>query len=385
MKNKIFSILKKEIREVFRDKKSLSMMLLTPLMIPLVLIGVSALFDSNINKEIDTYDNIGFSYNLTEIEQKLTHSLKINPKIGNQKEIKKMYQEDKIDVYIEKKDNNYIINYDENNEESATASLIAQEYLEQYKLSLQDSYLRENKIDSNEVFNIMTISYNKIGSKEDNFYVNYITTYAIIFIIMSITVSATYPATDTTAGEKERGTLETLLTFPIKSRDIIIGKYLSVSISSIITGLLGFGLSLISLTYISKTFTLFKGINLIPSVSTILITILIIISYSLLISGLCIAIASLSKTFKEAQSALTPITLLSTIPGLVALMTNIKTTTLISIIPFLNYTQIFNDINSNHTSILNISLMFISTITYTGIILFYIIKQYKNEKVLFNS
>ena len=86
---------------------------------------------------------------------------------GGLKEIKKMYQEDKIDVYIEKKDNNYIINYDENNEESATASLIAQEYLEQYKLSLQDSYLRENKIDSNEVFNIMTISYNKIGSKED--------------------------------------------------------------------------------------------------------------------------------------------------------------------------------------------------------------------------
>ena len=67
MKNKIFSILKKEIREVFRDKKSLSMMLLTPLMIPLVLIGVSALFDSNINKEIDTYDNICFSYNLTEL------------------------------------------------------------------------------------------------------------------------------------------------------------------------------------------------------------------------------------------------------------------------------------------------------------------------------
>ena len=44
---------------------------------------------------------------------------------------------------------------------------------------------------------------------------------AFVFIIMAITVSATYPATDTTAGERERGTLETLLTFPIKSRDII--------------------------------------------------------------------------------------------------------------------------------------------------------------------
>jgi len=385
MKSSLWIVLKKEIREVFRDKKSLSMMLITPLMIPLILIGVSALFDSNINKKIEAYDNIGFSYELSKAEKILADSLKITPKIGNSKKIKKLYKEDKIDVYIEKKDNQYIINYDENNEKSATASIIAQKYLEQYKILLQDTYFKEKNLDSNEVFNIITISYNLINSKEDNFYVNYITTYAFIFIIMSITVSATYPATDTTAGEKERGTLETLLTFPIKNRDIIIGKYLSVAISSIITGLLGFILSLLSLCYISKTFAIFKGLNLIPSLSTILITILIIISYSFLISGLCIAIASLSKTFKEAQSALTPITLLSTIPGLVALMSNIKTTTTISLIPFLNYTQIFNDINSNNINIINISLMFISTIVYTSIVLFYIIKQYNNEKILFNS
>ncbi len=385
MKNKTFSILKKEIREIFRDKKSLSMMLITPIMIPLILIGVSALFDSNLNRDIEDYNKVGFAYELTEQEKELTKTLNIEPKTGTSKKIKKLYKEDKIDVYIEKKGNDYIINYDENNEKSSTTSIIAEKYLEQYKILLQDSYLTKNNLNSNDVLNIITISYKTIGEKEDNFYVNYITTYAFIFIIMSITVSATYPATDTTAGEKERGTLETLLTFPIKNKDIIVGKYLSVSISSIITGLLGFLLSIISLVYISNTFDIFKGINLIPSLPTILITILIIISYSLLISGLCIAIASLSKTFKEAQSALTPITLLSTIPGLVALMTNIKTTALISIIPFLNYTQIFNDINSNHINCINISLMFISTIVYTCIILFYIVKQYNNEKILFNS
>ena len=57
-----------------------------------------------------------------------------------------------------------------------------------------------------------------------NFFANYIKNYAFLFIIMAITLSSTYPATDTTAGERERGTLETLLTFPIKSKDIIIGK-----------------------------------------------------------------------------------------------------------------------------------------------------------------
>lgn len=384
MKNKIFCILKKELREVFRDKKSLSMMLLIPIMIPLILVGVSALFDSQINRDLEEFNKIGFAYELNNVEKELVKQNKIKTRTGTKKEMQKLYRDKEVDVYIEKQDNNYIINYDKNNETSSSTVILAEKFLDQYKLILQDSYLKSNNLDSNSVLNIINISYNEIGEKEDNFYVNYITTYAFIFIIMAITISATYPATDATAGEKERGTLETLLTFPIKNRDIIIGKYLSVSISSIITGVLGFILSLISLVYISKTFSIFKGINLIPSFTTI-ITILIIISYSLLISGLCIAVASLSKSFKEAQSALTPITFISIIPGMIAFMANIKTTALISIIPFLNYVQIFNDVNSGNINYLYIFLMFATTLIYISIVLFYIIKQYRNEKVLFAS
>lgn len=385
MKNKIFCILKKELREVFRDKKSLSMMLLIPIMIPLILVGVSALFDSQINRNLEEFNKIGFAYELNNVEKELVKQTKIKTRTGTKKEMQKLYKDKKIDVYIEKQDNNYIINYNKNNETSSSTVILAEKFLDQYKLILQDSYLKSNNLDSNSVLNIINISYNEIGEKEDNFYVNYITTYAFIFIIMAITISATYPATDATAGEKERGTLETLLTFPIKNRDIIIGKYLSVSISSIITGVLGFILSLISLVYISKTFSIFKGINLIPSFTTIIITILIIISYSLLISGLCIAVASLSKSFKEAQSALTPITFISIIPGMIAFMANIKTTALISIIPFLNYVQIFNDVNSGNINYLHIFLMFATTLIYISIVLFYIIKQYRNEKILFAS
>lgn len=385
MKNKVFCVLKKELREVFRDKKSLSMMLLIPIMIPLILVGVSALFDNQINRNLEEFNKIGFTYELNNIEKRLAQQAKIKTKTGPKKDIQKLYKEKEVDVYIEKKDNNYVINYDKNNETSSSTVILAEKFLEQYKLILQDNYLKNNNLDSNSILNIINISYNEIGEKEDNFYVNYITTYAFIFIIMSITISATYPATDATAGEKERGTLETLLTFPIKNRDIIIGKYLSVSASSIITGVLGFILSLVSLVYISKTFSIFKGINLIPSPTTIIITILIIISYSLLISGLCIAVASLSKSFKEAQSALTPITFISIIPGMIAFMANIKTTALISIIPFLNYVQIFNDVNSGNINTIHIILMFITTLIYISIVLFYIIKQYRNEKILFAS
>ena len=130
---------------------------------------------------------------------------------------------------------------------------------------------------------------------------------------MAITISATYPATDATAGEKERGTLETLLTFPIKSKDIIIGKLLSVTLSSIITGILSLILAILAIIYAQNTYDIYNNTTLLNT-SIIIYAIVIIITYSIMISGLCIAIASMSKSFKEAQSALTPLTFIALFP-----------------------------------------------------------------------
>lgn len=116
---------------------------------------------------------------------------------------------------------------------------------------------------------------------------------------------------------------------------------------------------------------------------SIIFAVLVIIAYSFFISGLCIAIASTSKTFKEAQSALTPLTFISLFPGMIAFMIGVTTTPILSIVPFLNFTLIFTDINNGNINILNILLMIISTIIYISVVLVYIIKQYKSEKVLF--
>ena len=385
MNNKTISILKKELREVFRDKKSLSMMLLIPIMIPFIIIGIGYLFDSELDKSINEYNKIGFTYELSDAEEKLTEILEISPYIGTEEEIKEMYAENKIYAYIDKDNNKYIINYNKDNPEETAAIMYAENYLNQYKQYLQNNYLIENNINSQEFFNIIEIEHNNTGEEKSNFYANYITTYAFIFVIMAITISATYPATDATAGEKERGTLETLLTFPVSNKNIIIGKYLSVSLSSATTGILGFILSIFSLLYLQNNVSIYKDLNLLPSLPCILITILIIISYSLLISGLCISIASLSKTFKEAQSALTPITFIGVFPGMISFMAELKTTNLIAMIPFLNYVQIFNDVSKSNINITHILLMFISTIILIGIIFIYIIKQYSSEKILFNS
>ena len=381
MKN-ILYILKKELLELFRDKKSLSMMLVIPIMIPLIIIGMSALFDSEQNKSTEEYNKIGFNYELTDIEKQLAKELEIEVVTKSDDELVKAYENNDIDLYVTKNNNTYTLNSDDSIISSYASSLV-HTYLNSYKEYLQSNYLSANNIDSNQVLNIINIEDNIIS--EDNFSASYIVNYAFLFILMAITISATYPATDTTAGERERGTLETLFTFPIKSKDIILGKFLSVSLSSMITGLLSLILAIISLAVAQDMFDIYKGVELMLSFSEIIYAFIVIIAYSFMISGLCIAIASKSKTFKEAQSALTPLTFISMFPGMIAFIAEIKSTYLLSIIPFVNFSLLFNDITKGSVDIINLILMMISTILIIVVVLSIIIKQYKSEKVLFTS
>lgn len=380
--NNLWNVLKKELKEMFRDKKSLSMMLIIPIMIPLLVIGMSALFESQTNKPIEDYNKIGFNYKLSDIERSIAKELKIEVVEQDKKELEKAYNKNNIDLYIIKDENKYIIR-GEDNENTNYAMTLIDSYFSIYKEYLQNNYLESSNISPEKVTNIITVE--KEIKEKENFYANYITTYAFLFIIMAITVSATYPATDATAGEKERGTLETLLTFPIKSKDIIVGKFLSVSLSSIITGIISLILMIISLVIANDMFEIYNNVNLMLSTSSIIFSTIVIIAYSFLISGLCIAIASKQKTFKEAQSALTPLTFIAFFPGMIAFIIDIKSSTILSLIPFVNYTLLFEDITAGNINPINVLLMLISTFIIIYIVLLIIIKQYKSEKVLFQD
>lgn len=376
----MINILKKELREIFRDKKSLSMMLIVPLMIPLIIIGMSYLFENNVNKDIDDYNKIGFAYELNETEKYLADSFKIDVVTGTKEELEKMYKEGSINLYVTKDGNHYETYGYENDTSSYAVSLISS-YFEQYKSILQENYLINKNIKPDDVLDIITLS--NVTLEEENFFGNYIVSYAFMFIMMAVTVASTYPATDTTAGEKERGTLETLLTLPISSKSIIIGKYISVAISSIVTGIISLILAYFSLMYAGSHFDIYNGVDITLNIGQVVFAGLIIVAYAFMISGICISIASHAKTFKEAQSALGPITLVSIFPGMIAFFLNVKSSCLLSMIPFINYTLLFDDVTKGSFSVLNIMLMFLSTFIIIALMLSIIIKQYKSEKVLF--
>ena len=378
--NNLWIILKKELREVFRDKKSLAMMLIIPIFIPFLVFLMSFLFESQATTDITKYNEIGFAYEVTEIEKTLLESMGINIHEGTQAEMEQAFLANEVYVYVTKNNSEYTM-HTKTSDESMYATTFMEQYFEEYKKVLQQNILTNANIDPDSVINVITLK--EEVTKEDSYFASYMKNYAFLFIIMAITVSATYPATDATAGEKERGTLETLLTFPIKSRDIIVGKFLSVSLSSIITGILSFALAFLSLYFAKDMFTIYANTDLLYNIPALIIGLLIIIIYSLFISGICIAIASKSKTFKEAQSALTPLTFISLFPSMIAFMIGMPMNNILAFVPFLNISMIFTDINNGIFNGIHIALMFISMLIYIVIILYIIIKQYKSEKVLF--
>ena len=356
-------------------------MAITPLFIPIFVILMSYIYEElTVNKDDKTYQ-IGVNYELSSTERELLSDEVKYAVYSSSKELEEAYNSNKILAYIVKDNNSYNIYANIQSEDGSMVTSLITNYLDNYNNYLGQSYLVNNNIDLSKVYN--NLNYNVTEIKGESIFGNQIILMAITFTIMAITLSCIYTSTDTTAGEKERGTLETILTFPISRKELIFGKYLAISISGIVTLLIGVLLSILSLYYVKNSFSIYDNVIFNINTITILLTILILLFYTLFISGLCITIASFTKSFKEAQSALTPISLVTCIPMFLEML-NINISGVLSFIPIINHTIVINNILTSSININNILITIISSIIYIIVLLLFINKMYKSEKILFN-
>lgn len=379
--NNIKITIKKELRSIVRDKKSLLMMALTPLFIPIFVILMSYMYETLTNNVDEDKYTIGINYNLSTIEKEL---LDDRIEVVNYKDINeldKAYKDNKIIGYLTKNNDDYNIYINSQTEDGSIVLMYLTSYLDNYNTYLGQNYLLENNIDINKVYNNIKYTTNEL--KGESIFASEVVLMAVTFTIMAITLSAIYASTDSTAGEKERGTLETILTFPISRKELILGKYFSISISGIITMIIGILLSVLSLLFVKNNFSIYNNVVFNINITSIILTIIILLFYTLFISGLCITIASFTKTFKEAQSALTPISLITCIPMFLNML-NINLNNILNIIPIVNHTIVINDILTNNIDITNILLTIISSCLYIAILIIFISKIYKSEKILFS-
>lgn len=381
-KNSIIITIKKELRSILRDKKNLITLLVFPILIPLMIFLYSYIYD---NQTQDEFYNIAVNYELNTTEKSLLKDCYLNPKYYKSlSSMKKAYKENEVSGYIDynKEKNTYTIYTNKDSEEGMYVANYVTTYLDSYNNYLAKLYLTGEDIDIDKAYN--NFDYKIKNLDGENFILEIIFSISFTYIIMSIVLAGTNMATSATAVEKENGTLETLLTFPVKASELIIGKYLATVIVGLIASLIGLILTIGSISIASHLFEMFKTINFSINIETILIGIITCISASLFISGLSIAVTSFAKTYKEAQSSSQVLSILTVIPMMVSLI-GIKINTIYYLIPIANYVQLLMDIFSKNFNYLNISIVLISSIIYVIVVISYIIAQYKSEKVLFGE
>lgn len=140
-----------------------------------------------------------------------------------------------------------------------------------------------------------------------------------------ILTGAMATALDATAGEKERGTLESLLVTPVHRSEVVAGKLLSTTLTALVTAtfsLCGFILAGVASAFLvrggstSAQVVEAMGGQLMLSGGGLLQMFVIVLSAALLISGVLIALGIYARSYKEAQTYVTPLSLLIVFPAL---------------------------------------------------------------------
>ncbi|MBQ6495170.1 MAG: ABC transporter permease [Bacilli bacterium] len=379
-KKSIIITIKKEIRSLLRDKKTLITLLVFPILIPMMIFLYAYIYE---NQSEEKYYNIGINYKTNTTEKSLMKECFITPiYYKNIDNMKNSYKKGKIVAYIDynEKQKKYTIYTNQDSEDGMYATNYITSYLDSYNTYLAKLYLTGEDIDVETVYNNFTYKFKNLEG--ENFMLKLIFSISFTYIIAAIVLASTNMATSATAVEKENGTLETLLTFPIKPSELVAGKYLACVIASIVSSIIGLILTIGSIFVASSFFEAFKTYNFEINVITIIFGFIICLSASLFISGLAIAITSFSKTYKEAQSSSQVLNVITIIPMMISIM-GIKITSFFYLIPIINYVQILMDIFSKEFNILNIFIVLISSIIYVIIVIYIITRQYKEEKVLF--
>ena len=158
-----------------------------------------------------------------------------------------------------------------------------------------------------------------------------------LFIIFGF-IGCLYPAIDLFTGEKERKTLETLLTAPVARWKILVGKMFVVVLSGISGAsfaIIGLFLSLEMFEFIDNP-KIVEAVNSILSIKFILLLFLLLIPLTIFFAGIMIPITISAKSFKEAQSILTPVNFMIILPAMVGFIPGIELTYATALIPIVN-------------------------------------------------
>jgi len=204
-------------------------------------------------------------------------------------------------------------------------------------------------------------------------------------IIILIFAGAMHTAVDITAGEKERGTIATLLVSQISRLEIVLGKCFAVmliSFTSMVLGLLGLGLAFLLGASIAGGI---EGVNFGISINTIFLLFLILFPLVGLASAVLVMVGIFARNIREASSYITPIYMLTIFLGVISISQGMELTGKMFLVPVLNSSFVFKELLMGKIYWDHILTTFSANTVIAGFALMGATRLFSKEEVLFRS
>jgi sodium transport system permease protein len=202
----------------------------------------------------------------------------------------------------------------------------------------------------------------------------------VYLLLMTLFMAASAFATDMVAGEKERGTLETLMLAPVDRRVIARSKLLVVSCGSAITGVLS--LMSLSLSYRFGWLSVDGVDAAVLEGPTLLAISLLTIPVAILLGAILLAVSAWARSLKEAQYYVLPVMLLVFVPALLSMNQSVELSSFIAILPVANVALFMRDVLAQSFEWSMLVMVLGSTLAWIILLIRWVSQQLSREETL---
>lgn len=386
-------VFRKELTDMFRDKKTIISSILIPIIIFPIMYGFMGFSQKKMVSDVEKNGiNIAVraDSNNSSIEQYIKSSKGLN--IINVDDPDKAIEKGTVlaVVFIGKDFDDAIksgkpapitLQYDDSNQSSLMAVGTVRGVIDQYSSEIVSKRLQDKGIDPS-IMKPVAVTEKRATPGEEGSGIGMMI-FSMLLPLMLAIYSATSvlpAATDNGAGEKERGTLEPLLTTQANRLSLLTGKYFAITVA----GIIGTMASMLGLFIAQQLSPEMLGTGKQLPLSSIIVVALAAICLTLIFAALELAISILARSFKEAQTYLSPITILAMLPAFAVYMMDPKNISIVYFnVPFINLVCIIKELIVGIYNPLHILLSFGWAVVYITVALLFARYMFNKESVIF--
>ncbi|MBU4405904.1 MAG: ABC transporter permease subunit [Candidatus Aminicenantes bacterium] len=392
-------IFRKELKDMLRDRRTLFFMILMPFLIIFLIVNLTMRLGMDMEKRaqekelkvavfsavpLPAFVNLLQTMEKVKIDTRLPRS-EINQAVNDSRlDFAISFPDDFSEKNDLKETNEVAVYYKASTSENERALGRIQKVLEAYGKQLLNLRLEKKNLTAAfvEPIKIIEMDISSIREKMGQRVGGMLPYLLVIFCFLG----AMYPAIDLAAGEKERGTMETLLVSPATRLQIVVGKFLVVTASGIFT----------ALTSVLWLYLVFRQSKMIPpEILSVVLKLIewksLLLFFSMIIplcaffAAILLSVSVFAKSYKEASSIIAPLNMIIIIPVLIGIFPGIKLSSTTALIPILNISLATKEIIAGTISSWLMAEVFLVLFALAAVGLIFCTRWFNREAIIFRG